>query len=64
MSYINALYSVPVANHIPYLPIFKRLRASFPVYVTFTPATLPSKQTAQATAEHKQEVSSLDLNFS
>ena len=38
--------------------------ASFPDYVAFTPATLPSKQTAQAAAEHKQELSSLNLNFS
>ena len=37
---------------------------SFPVSVAFTPATLPSKQTAQTAAEHKQEVSSLNLNFS
>ena len=38
--------------------------AWFPVSVAFTPATLPSKQTAQAAAEHKQEVKSLNLNFS
>ena len=36
---------------------------SFPVSVVFTPATLPSKQTAQAAADHKQEVSSLNFNF-
>ena len=40
------------------------LETSFPVSVVFTTATLPSKQTAQAAAEHKQEVSSLNLNFS
>ena len=37
---------------------------SFPVSVAFTPATLPSKETAQAAAENKQEVKSLNLNFS
>ena len=37
---------------------------SFPVSVAFKPATLPSKQTAQAAAEHKQKVKSLNLNFS
>ena len=37
---------------------------SFPVSVAFIPATMPSKQTAQAAAEHKQEVKSLNLNFS
>ena len=37
---------------------------SFPVSVAFAPAPLPSKQTAQAAAEHKQEVKSLSLKFS
>ena len=37
---------------------------SFPVSVAFTPAALPSKLTALAAVEHKQEVSSLNLNFS
>ena len=37
---------------------------SFPVSVAFTPASLPSKQTAQAATEHKQEVNSLNLKFS
>ena len=36
---------------------------SFAVYVAFTPATLPSKQTAQVAAEHKQEVKSLNSEF-
>ena len=36
---------------------------SFPVSFAYTPATLPSKQTAQAAAEHKQEVKSLNLNL-
>ena len=37
---------------------------SFPLSVAFTPATLPSKQTDQTAADHKQEVRSLNLNFS
>ena len=36
---------------------------SFPVSVVFAPAKLPSKQTAQAAAEHKQEVKSRNLNL-
>ena len=37
---------------------------AFPVSVASSPATRPSKQTAKAAAEHKQEVISLNLNFS
>ena len=40
------------------------LESSFPVSVVYRPATWPSKQTVEATAEQKQEVSSLNLNLS
>ena len=39
-------------------------RSLFPVIDASRPATRPSKQIARAAAEHQQEVTSLNLNFS